>query len=127
MTVNMQFDSIQELETAFRANVLFKFSGSDDADVFLGSPVMAGALDRMLDTIQEHWLTAGNQRRAESWRDLYVVSRVERHAELISAYALRHPKWETMTRREQLEWLQVIASPYKMDDPGIAFFEQILK
>jgi hypothetical protein len=49
MTVNVQFGDIQELEAVFRANVLFKFSGSEDADVFLGSPVMAEALNRMLD------------------------------------------------------------------------------
>jgi hypothetical protein len=127
MTVNMNFGDIQELETVFRANVLFKFSGSEDADVFLGSPVMSGALDRILDAIQEHWSTAGNSQRAESWRDLYVVSNIERHVDLISSCALRHPKWASMTRREQLEWLQVITSPYRLNDPGIVIFEQILK
>ena len=127
MTVNVQFGDIQELETALRAGVLFKFSGTGDADVFLGSPVMARALDRMLNAIQDHWSAAGDQRRAESWRDLYVVSKAERHVPLISSCALSHPKWNTMTRREQLEWVQVIASPYRLDDPGIEFFEQILK
>jgi hypothetical protein len=31
-----------------------------------------------------------------------------------------------MTRREQLDWLQVITSPYRLDNAGIVFFEQIL-
>lgn len=127
MTAIVQFGNIQELETAFRANVLFKFSGSEDADVFLGSPVMSRALDQMLDAIQEHWSTAGNQRRAESWRGWYVISKAERHVDLIASYAGRHPKWDAMTRREQLEWLQVIASPYSLDDSGVALFGRILK
>jgi len=126
MTVDAQFAEVQELETAFRANVLFKFGGSEDADVFLGSPVMANALSRMLDAIQEHWSKAGNSRRAESWRDLYMVSKIERHVNLISSCAIRHPKWALMTRGEQLDWLRVIASPYRLDEPGVAFFEDIL-
>lgn len=126
MTVNMQFGDIQELEAAFRANVLFKFGGSEDADVFLGSPVMSLALNRMLDAIQAYWLESGNSRRAEGWRDLYVLSKAKRHVDLIASYAPRHPKWASMTRREQLDWLQVIASPYRVDDAGTAFFEQIL-
>lgn len=126
MTVNVQFEDIRELEAAFRANVLFKFSGSSDADVFLGSPVMAEALRRMLDAIEEYWSTAGNSRRAESWRDLYLVSKVERHVDLITAHALQHPKWASMVRQEQLEWLQVVAAPYRLDDAGVVFFESVL-
>jgi hypothetical protein len=127
MTASVQFGDIQELETAFRAAVLFKFGNSRDADVFLGSPVMARALTQMLNAIQEHWSSAGHPRRAESWRDLYAVSKAERHAVLIASYAPRHPKWDAMTRREQLEWLQVIASPYRLDDSGVALFESILQ
>jgi len=126
MTVNMQFGEIQELEAAFPANVLFKFGGSEDADVFLGSPVMSRALNRMLDAIQAYWLASGNSRRAEGWRDLYVLSKAKHHVGLIASYAPRHPKWASMTRREQLDWLQVIASPHRVDDAGAVFFEQIL-
>lgn len=127
MTVNMQFGDILQLETAFRAGVLFKFSGDHDADIFLGSPVMAEALGRMLGAIQEYWSAAGIPRKAESWRDLYVLSNAELHADVISSYALRHPKWAAMTRREQLDRLQVIAAPYRLDDAGVVLFERILK
>ncbi len=68
--VNVQFGDILQLETAFRAGVMFKFSGDHDADVFLGSPVMADALNRMLVAIQEYWSAAGKRPRAERWRDL---------------------------------------------------------
>ena len=130
--VNMQFGDILQLETAFRAGVIFKFSGDADADIFLGSPVMAEALSRMLGAIQEYWFAAGNPRKAEGWRDLYVVSNAkrdnyERLADVISSYAPSHPKWTTMTRREQLDWLQVIAAPYRLDEAGVALFERILK
>lgn len=130
--VNMQFGDILELETAFGAGVLFKFSGSDAADIFLGSPVMAEALNRMLGAIQEYWSAAGKSRGKERWLDQFVVSNAkrdnyERHVELISSYAPRHPKWDAMTRREQLDWLQVIAAPYRLDDAGVALFEHILK
>lgn len=130
--VTMQLGEIIQLETVFRAGVLFKFSGDDEADIFLGSPVMAEALSRMLGAIQEYWSAAGNLRKAESWRDLYVVSNAKRanykdHMDLISSYAPRHPKWATMTRREQLDYLQVIAAPYRLDDAGVALFERILK
>lgn len=125
MTVNMQFGDILQLETAFRAAVLFKFSGDHDANIFLGSPVMAEALNRMLGAIQEYWTAAGNPRRAEGWRDVY--SNAEHLADVISSEAPSHPKWTTMTRREQLDWLQVLAAPYRLDDAGVALFERILK
>lgn len=127
MTVNVEFGDILQLETAFRAGVLFKFSGDLDADVFLGSPVMAEALNRMLGAIQEYWSAAGKPSKAERWRDLYVLSNAKRHVDVISSYAPRHPKWAAMTRREQLDWLQVIAAPYRLDDAGVALFERILK
>ena len=130
--VNMQFGDILELETAFRAGVLFKFSGDYDADIFLGSPVMAEALSRMLGAIQEYWSAAGQSPRAQRWRDLYVVSNAkrdnyERVVDLISSHAPRHPQWAAMTRREQLDWLQVLAAPYRLDDAGVALFERIIK
>ncbi len=130
--VNMQFGDIIQLETTFRAGVIFKFSGDDDADIFLGSSVMAEALCRMLGAIQEYWSAAGNPRKAEGWRDLYVVSNAKRdnykrHVDLISSFAPSHPKWATMTRREQLDWLQVIAAPYRLDEAGVSLFERILK
>jgi hypothetical protein len=125
--VNVQFGDILQLETAFRAGVLFKFSSDHDADIFLGSPVMAEALSRMLGAIQEHWKAVGQAPRAESWRDLYVLSNATLHADVISSKAPRHPKWALMTRREQLDWLQVIAAPYQLDDAGVALFERILK
>lgn len=127
MAASTQFGDVLELETAFRAAVLFKFGGSADADVFLGSPIMARALTRMLDAIQEYWTGAGHWRRAESWRDIYVVSAATRHVELIASYAPRHPEWAVLTRHEQLEWLQVIAAPYRLDGPSIALFESILR
>ena len=77
--VNVQFGDILQLETAFRASVIFTFSGDYDADIFLGSPIMAEALNRMLAAIQEYWLAAGDPRKAEGWRDLYVVSNAKRH------------------------------------------------
>jgi hypothetical protein len=130
--VNMQFGDILQLETAFRAGVIFKFSGDADADIFLGSPIMAEALNRMLGAIQEYWFAAGNPRKAERWRDLYVVSNAKRDnykrlVDLITSYAPRHPVWAAMTRREQLDWLHVIAAPYRLDDAGVALFERILK
>ena len=125
--VNVQFGDILQLETAFRAGVLFKFSGDHDADVFLGSPVMAEALSRMLGAIQEYWKAVGKAPRAESWRDLYVLSNATLHADVISSDAVRHPKWAAMTRREQLDLLRVIAAPYRLDDTGVALFERILK
>lgn len=130
--VNIQFGDILELETAFGAGVLFKFSGDADAEIFLGSPVMAEALSRMLGAIQDYWTAAGNSRVAQRWRDLYVVSNAkrdnyERHIDLIASHAPSHPKWAEMTRREQLDWLQVIAAPYRLDDAGVALFERILK
>lgn len=130
--VNMQFGDILQLETAFRAGVLFKFSGDHDADVFLGSTVMAEALERMLGAIQEYWSAAGKRPRAERWRDLYVVSNAkrdnyERLIDVISSEALGHPQWAAMTRREQLDLLQVIAAPYRLDNAGVMLFEGILK
>jgi hypothetical protein len=125
--VNMQFGDILQLETAFRAGVMFKFSGDLDAYIFMESPVMAEALNRMLDAIQEYWSAAGKRPQAERWRDLYVLSNATLYADEISAYADRHPQWAAMTRREQLDRLQVIAAPYRLDDAGIALFERILK
>lgn len=90
--VNVQFGDILQLETAFRAGVLFKFSGDHDADDFLGSPVMAEALSRMLGAIQEHWKAVGKAPRAKSWRDLYVLSNATLFADVISSDAVRHPK-----------------------------------
>ncbi len=123
--VNMQFGDILQLETAFRAGVLFKFSGEHDADIFLGSPVMAEALERMLGAIQEYWSAAGNPRKAEGWRDTY--SSAKHLADVISSRAPSHPQWATMTRREQLDWLQVIAAPYRLDSAAVVLFERILK
>lgn len=130
--VTMQFGDILQLETAFSAGVLFKFSGDADAEIFLGSPIFAEALSKMLGAIQEYWSAAGQRPRAERWRDLYVVSNAKRdnylrHVDLISSRAPSHPKWATMTRREQLDWLQVLAAPYRLDDSGVALFERILK
>lgn len=125
--VNVQFGNILQLETAFRAGILFKFSGDHDADIFLGSPIMAEALNRMLGAMQEYWSAAGNPRKAESLRDWYVLSKASLFADVISSEALSHPKWTAMTRREQLDWLQVIAAPYRLDEAGVAFFERILK
>ncbi len=125
--VTMQFGDILQLETAFRAGVLFKFSGDADADIFLGSPVMAEALSRMLGAMQEYWSAAGNPRKVEGLRDWYMVSNAKHLADVISSYAPSHPKWTTMTRREQLDWLQVLAAPYRLDEAGVALFERILK
>lgn len=124
MTVNVQFGDILQLETAFRAGVIFKFSGDYDANIFLGSPIMAEALNRMLGAIQEYWFAAGNLRKAEGWRNTY--SSAAHLASVISSYASRDPEWATLTRREQLEWLQVFAAPYRLDDAGVALFEGIL-
>jgi hypothetical protein len=126
MTVNAQFGSIQELETAFRAIVLFKFSGSGDADVYLGSPVMANAATGMLESIQAHWISAEDSRRAEGWRDLYLVSNAERHVEIISSCAIRHPKWASLSRQERLDWIQIIAAPYRLDEAGLEFFHALI-
>jgi len=97
--VNVQFGNILQLETAFRAGILFKFSGDHDADIFLGSPIMAEALNRMLGAMQEYWSAAGNPRKAESLRDWYVLSKASLFADVISSEALSHPKWTAMTRR----------------------------
>jgi hypothetical protein len=94
--------------------------------VYLGSPVMANAANKMLESIQDHWVSTGDSRRAESWRDLYLVSNAERHVELISSCAIRHPKWASMSRQERLDWLQVIAAPYCLDEAGLGFFESLI-
>jgi hypothetical protein len=126
MTANTQFSSIQELETAFRAIVLFKFGGSGDSDVFLGSPVMASAANSMLDSIEQYWISAGNSKRAEQWRGLYLMSKAARHVDLISSHAARHPEWAIMSREERLAWLQVVAAPYRIDDAGVVLFDALL-
>ena len=111
MDATVDFGDIQGLETAFRALVIFKFSGDDDANVFLGSPVMADAVNRMLAAIEEYWVAAENQKRADDWRDLYILSNVKRHRDLISLYLPSHNNWSNLSRFERLEWLRVIASP----------------
>lgn len=126
MTVSAEFGNIQELETSLRALVLFKFSGGADADVYVGSPVMANALKGILRSIEDYWNSVGEEKRAAGWRDLYRVSNAKRHVELISAYAKRHPKWSSLTRDERLEWLGIIAAPYKLDEPGLALFDALL-
>lgn len=128
MTVNVQFGDYLQLETAFRAGILFKFSGDHDAEVFLGSPVMAEALNRMLGAMQEYWKAVGKAPRAKEVRDWYVLSKAQfLFADVISSAALRHPQWAAMTRREQLDWLEVIAAPYRLDDAEVALYERILK
>lgn len=126
MTITADFDDIQELETSFRALVLFKFSGSRDADVYVGSPLMANATSRILRSIEAYWTSVGQEGRAESWRNLYRLSNAKRHFDLISAYATRHPKWPALSRDERLGWLEIIAAPYQLDESGLTFFDSLL-
>jgi hypothetical protein len=123
MTASVQFSGIQELETALRALVLFKFSGANDADIYVGSPVMAGAMNSMLAAIENYWMSSGNSKRAEAWRDLYVLSNAEHRTEAIKAYAARHPKWNSMNRDEKVSWLKVIAAPYALDGGDLGSLE----
>lgn len=126
MTVHAKFETIQELETAFRALVIFKFGGTADADVYLGSPVMARAAETLLRSIVDYWTETGDGGRAAEWRELYRISNVRHRVDPISAYARRHPKWATLSRQERLDWLRIIAAPYRLDDAGIAYFDSLL-
>jgi hypothetical protein len=92
VTAKVGFGGIQELEAVFRSLVLFKFSGSDDADVYLGSPVMANAATGMLNSIETYWRSVGDIKRADMWRNLYRLSNAKQHENLISSYLVRHPK-----------------------------------
>jgi hypothetical protein len=126
VTPSVQFASILELETAFRALVLFKFSGSPDAEVFYGSPVMADALSRMLTAIEEGSEQASSPGRARTWREHYVLSNAARHHDTISGHLARHPRWNVMSRKERLDWLAVLAAPYRLDPEGISCFEPLI-
>jgi hypothetical protein len=126
MDAAVDVGDIQALETAFRALVIFKFSGVDDSNAFLGSPVMASAASRMLAAIREYWVAAGNRKRADEWRDLYVLSNAKRHKGLISLYLPSHSNWRNLSMREKIEWLEVIASPYCRNDEGVAMFDNVI-
>ncbi|MFI7001150.1 hypothetical protein [Nocardia sp. NPDC050175] len=123
----VRFDTLWELEVAFRAMATFKFSGSEDADIFMGSPIMASALEKMLSAIADGWDQEGYAGKATNWRDWYALSSAgERQVERISAYLPQHPEWESMSRVERFEWLRIVAAPYRLDDGGIARLESVI-
>jgi hypothetical protein len=120
------FETLLELETAFQAMVLFKFGGSERADIFVGSPVMASALETMLSAIEDGWGEAGYAGKASQWRDWATLSRSVGEHEQIAAYLVRHPEWDSMSRAEKLDWLRVVAAPYRLDDDGVARFDSLI-
>ncbi|WP_441251078.1 hypothetical protein [Kitasatospora sp. McL0602] len=121
-----QFNTVQELETALRALVVFKFGGEEEADVYLGSPVLANAMNSLLAAVETYWISAGDQARADRWRELYRISKAERHVAMLSSYAVTHPKWRTMSAAERLDWLKVLAAPYRIDDEGLPLFAALI-
>ncbi|MEU7144456.1 hypothetical protein ABZ942_33780 [Nocardia sp. NPDC046473] len=122
----VRFDSLLEIETAFRAMVMFKFSGSGEAEIFLGSPVMASALESMLAAIVDGWNAAGYAGKATGWRDWYALSHVKSRDEQISKYLVTHPKWGSLSRTDRLDWLRVVAAPYWLDEAGVARFDPLI-
>ncbi|MFC9432440.1 hypothetical protein [Nocardia sp. NPDC057030] len=122
----VRFDSLLEIETAFQAMVKFKFSGDPDAETFMGSPVMASALEAMLAAIVDGCNAAGYAGKATSWRSWYALSRAAGLDDQISKYLVTHPKWHSMSRTDRLDWLRVVAAPYRLDDDGVARFDALV-
>ncbi|WP_416566119.1 hypothetical protein [Nocardia testacea] len=113
---------MQDLEVAFKALVLFKFSEDCEADVFVGSPVMAEAVKTMLNAIEAHWSSVGREDKAREWRELYSAPSLERRVDrvnLVAEYVERSRKWELLTREERLQWLRVAIAPYELDDEAL--------
>lgn len=106
----------QETETLLRACVLFKFSGAEDADPFVGSPVYARALRKLLEAAVRVAVEAGDPRRAEGWRTTYRLSGHRERWDLVVTYAARHPEWTALGSEERREWIDVIASPYWLEE-----------
>ncbi|MEU1941783.1 hypothetical protein ABZ554_04805 [Streptomyces sp. NPDC020125] len=108
--------SQRENETLLRAAVLFKFGGTPDADIYLGSPPLAAALHRLLQSVVQAATQAGGTKEAEGWRRTY---RLAGHAErwnTVAAYAARHPRWDSLGSQERRDWIDVIASPYWLSE-----------
>lgn len=125
-TESVQFGTILELETTLRAVVLFKFGGSDEADIYLGSPILAAAASALLASIEHHWKVVGNHRRADDWHNLYQAANLGPRADRIAAEAPRHPMWATMSRSARVEWLQLLAAPYRLDEQSLGPFETLI-
>jgi len=115
MTAPVDFQDIQQLEVAFRALVTFKFSGDVEADVFFGSPIMAGALERMLAAIEAIHRAQDNEARANSWRDMYTLSRAGSRRGIVAEYYHSLPRLSEMSLTDRVDWLRVCSSPYRFD------------
>ena len=106
----------QETETLLRAAVLFKFGGMEEAEPFVGSPVYAQALRRLLEAVTGSTAEVGDTRHAEGWRSTYRLSRHHDRWDFVAAYAARHPQWAVMGPEERRAWIDVVASPYWLED-----------
>lgn len=112
----VEFDSTVAAETLLRAAVLFKFEGGEEAEIYAGSPHFAHSVNRLLDGVVQAYRASGKEGMAQRWENLYQLARHDERRKFVRDFARKHPDWETMSEQQRMEWVDVIAAPYKVSD-----------
>lgn len=114
--VPLEFADVAEAEALLRGVVAFKFSNTEESDMYVGSPPFAGAARNLFAGVVRAHEESENTSRAESWRRTYDLTRNEPVFTFVARYAARHPRWETLSDAERRDWVETVASPYLVDD-----------
>ncbi|MEV7467304.1 hypothetical protein AB0O20_12515 [Streptomyces kronopolitis] len=116
----IEFGSKGEVEALLRASVTFKFQGSEESDIFAGSPIHSKALQSLLASLVE----AEGPAAGLVWKDTYRLSGHAERWNFVAKYAARHPRWNSLSDHERVTWIETVAAPYEVTEADAAELQE---
>jgi hypothetical protein len=121
----LEFDDLAQVESLLKASITFKFDGTEEAQIFVMSPIYGAALGRLRDGLFEAMRSgseADKVKRVSAW---YRLGHHTHRWQFVARSARMHPKWSGMDPAERREWVETVASPFTVDDNVFAEIERL--
>ncbi|WP_037577627.1 hypothetical protein [Phaeacidiphilus oryzae] len=121
----LEFDDLAQVESLLKASITFKFDGTEEAQIFVMSPIYGAALGRLRDGLFDAMRSGGESGKIERVSAWYRLSHHTHRWHFVVRSAKAHPKWGVMDAAERREWVEVVASPFTVDDDVFAEIERL--
>jgi hypothetical protein len=108
--------TLEELETLASALVRLKFEDDEPPEPYFGSPRLAAAHRRIVDSIISENRRTGDVRRVEQWVSWRQWSRREYEREVVVRYASSLEMWDEWDPVRKIEVLKTCSAPFESNE-----------
>jgi len=108
--------AIEELETLASALVRLKFEGEEPPEPYFGSPKLAAAHRRIVDSIIVEGERIGDSRWVARWESWRRWSTREYERGVIARYASSLEVWDAWGASQKLEVLKTCSAPFEPNE-----------